>query len=190
MSRILTYSIISILILLAIPSTLAGQVSAGDRWPVVKPDQEEIDGQSLKALFASLATDPHKDLKGIVVLRHEKLVAESYFNGDDTSTLHDIRSATKSITATLMGVAIQHRIINSIDDSIADYLPNLPRDGKEKITIRDLLDMRSGLDADEDDPASPGNETRLDESSDWIKSVYAVPMKATPGKTYNYVSIN
>jgi len=190
MSRILTYSIISILILLAIPSTLAGQVSAGDRWPVVKPDQEEIDGQSLKALFASLATDPHKDLKGIVVLRHEKLVAESYFNGDDTSTLHDIRSATKSITATLMGVAIQHRIINSIDDSIADYLPNLPRDGKEKITIRDLLDMRSGLDADDDDPASPGNETRLDESADWIESVYAVPMKAPPGKRYVYVAIN
>jgi CubicO group peptidase (beta-lactamase class C family) len=89
-----------------------------------------------------------------------------------------------------MGIAIQQHLIHSVDDSIADYLPNLPRDGKEKITIRDLLNMRSGLDADDDDPATPGNESVLDKSADWIKSVYAVPVKVPPGKTYNYVSIN
>jgi CubicO group peptidase (beta-lactamase class C family) len=117
-------------------------------------------------------------------------VAESYFNGDDANTLHDIRSATKSITATLMGIAIERRFIKSADDSIANYLPGLPRDGKEKIRIRDLLNMRSGLDANDDDAASPGNESRLDESPDWIKSVFAVPMKAPPGRNYIYVSIN
>jgi CubicO group peptidase (beta-lactamase class C family) len=161
-----------------------------DRWPVAKPNREKIEGKRLDALFANLATDQTKDLKGIVILRHGKLVAESYFNGDDANTLHDIRSATKSITATLMGIAIQQHLIYSVDDSIADYLPNLPRDGKEKITVRDLLNMRSGLDADDDDPATPGNETVLDRSADWIKSVYAVPVKIPPGKTYNYVSIN
>jgi CubicO group peptidase (beta-lactamase class C family) len=157
---------------------------------VAKPNREKIEGKRLDALFANLATDQTKDLKGIVILRHGKLVAESYFNGDDANTLHDIRSATKSITAALMGIAIQQHLIHSVDDSIADYLPNLPRDGKEKITIRDLLNMRSGLDADDDDPATPGNESVLDQSADWIKSVYAVPVKVPPGKTYNYVSIN
>jgi CubicO group peptidase (beta-lactamase class C family) len=157
---------------------------------LAEPGQERIDGKVLSALFANLATDPHKDLKGIVVLRHGKLVAEWYFNGDDANTLHDIRSATKSITATLLGIAIDRRMISGVDDSIANYLPTLPHDGKERITIRDLLNMRSGLDADDDDPASPGNETRLDASVDWIKSVYAVPLKAPPAKTYIYVSIN
>jgi CubicO group peptidase (beta-lactamase class C family) len=157
---------------------------------VAKPNREKIEGKRLDALFANLATDQTKDLKGIVILRHGKLVAESYFNGDGANTLHDIRSATKSITASLMGIAIQQHLIHSVDDSIADYLPNLPRDGKEKITIRDLLNMRSGLDADDDDPATPGNESVLDQSADWIKSVYAVPVKVPPGKTYNYVSIN
>jgi CubicO group peptidase (beta-lactamase class C family) len=177
-------------ILFALVSTSAGQAHTDDLWPVAKPGQESIDRKKLNALFADLATDPHKDLKGIVILQHGKLVAEAYFNGDDANTLHDIRSATKSITAILMGIAIQDRIVNSVDDSIADHLPNLPRDGKEKITIRDLLNMRSGLDADDADPASPGNEARLDESADWMKSVYAVPMKAQPGKQYMYVSIN
>jgi len=177
-------------VLLAVLLTMASQLPVSDRWPVTKPNQENIEGKRLNALFANLATDPTKDLKGIVVLRHGKLVAESYFNGDDSNTLHDIRSVTKSITATLMGIAIQQHLVHGVDDSIADYLPNLPHDGKERITIRDLLNMRSGLDADDDDPASPGNETRLDESTDWIRSVYAVPMKAAPGKKYIYVSIN
>jgi CubicO group peptidase (beta-lactamase class C family) len=177
-------------ILLAVLLTTASQLPVSDRWPVAKPNHEKIEGKRLNALFANLATDPTKDLKGIVILRHGKLVAESYFNGDDSNTLHDIRSATTSITAALMGIAIQQHIVHRVDDSIADYLPNLPQDGKEKITIHDLLNMRSGSDADDDDPATPGNESRLDESTDWIRSVCAVPMKVPPGKEYAYVSIN
>jgi hypothetical protein len=42
------------------------------------------------------------------------------------------------------------------------------RDGKQAIKNRDLLNMRSLLDADEADPGTPGNEDRLDQSSDWI----------------------
>jgi len=177
-------------VLLAALLATASQLLVSDRWPVATPNQEEIEGKRLNALFAHLATDPTKDLKGIVILRHGKLVAESYFNGDDSNTLHDIRSATKSITATLMGIAIQQHIVRSVDDSIADYLPNLPQDGKQNITIRDLLNMRSGLDAADDDPATPGNESGLDKSTDWIRSVYAIPMKVSPGKQYTYVSVN
>jgi CubicO group peptidase (beta-lactamase class C family) len=119
-----------------------------------------------------------------------KIVAESYFNGDTANTLHDIRSATKSITGLLMGIAIHRHLIRSIDDSISAHLPGLPQDGKQKITIRDLLNMRSGLDADDSNPATPGNEDRLDQSTDWMKTVYAVPMKTQPGRQYVYCSIN
>jgi CubicO group peptidase (beta-lactamase class C family) len=38
----------------------------------------------------------------------------------------------------------------------------LPKDGKEKITIKDLLNMRSGLDANDEDPSTPGDEDNLD----------------------------
>jgi len=184
----LTFRLLATLIfLLAIPAL---PLHANDRWPQAKPDQERIDGKALEVFLASLRTEPHGDLKGIVILRHGNLVAESYFNGDNADTLHDIRSATKSITATLMGIAIDRGMVKSVDDSIASYLPHLPRDGKEKIRIRDLLNMRSGLDANDDDPASPGNETRLDASNDWMKSVYAVPMRTLPGQQYIYVSIN
>lgn len=145
---------------------------------------------ALATIYSDMTQEPNRDLKGIVVLRGGRLLSEHYFNGDSAETLHDIRSATKSITSLLMGIAIHKGIVRSINDSIALYLPGMPKDGKEKITIKDLLTMRSGLDADDDDPTSPGNESTLDQSSDWIRSVYAVPMKRTAGSSYLYCSMN
>ncbi len=145
---------------------------------------------ALQALYEQLRSDEHADLKGIVVLCNGQRVSESYFNGDSAESLHDIRSATKSITATLMGIAIQQGLVHSVNDSIVRYLPGLPHDGKQKITIRDLLTMRSGLAANDDDPLSPGNEDNLDRSADWLQAAYAVPVKEEPGHTYVYCSLN
>lgn len=89
-----------------------------------------------------------------------------------------------------MGIAIRKGLVHSVDDPISRYLPGLPKDGKEKVTIKDLLTMRSGLDADDEDPSSPGNENTLDGSTDWIRTVYSVPMKRPPGAKYLYCSIN
>jgi CubicO group peptidase (beta-lactamase class C family) len=149
-----------------------------------------VDAAALDSLYTAMAQEPHRDLKGIVIVRNGRLVSEHYFNGDSAGTLHDIRSATKSLTSLLMGIAVQKGLVHSVDDSIAQYLPGLPEDGKEKIKVRDLLTMRSGLDADDGDPSSPGNENTLDQSTDWIRTVYAVPMKRTPGVMYLYCSIN
>jgi CubicO group peptidase (beta-lactamase class C family) len=162
----------------------------GIRWTPGEPADYGVDATALDSLYTTMAQEPHHDLKGIVIVRDGRLVSEHYFNGDSVETLHDIRSATKSITSILMGIAVQKGLVHSVDDSIALYLPGLPKDGKEKITINDLLTMRSGLDAYDNDPSSPGNENRLDRSSDWIRTVYAVPMKLTPGTKYVYCSLN
>lgn len=162
----------------------------GILWTQLPPQKSGINSDAIDTLYSDMTKEQHHDLKGIVIVRDGSLVSEHYFNGDSFDTLHDIRSATKSLTSLLMGIAIDKKIIRSVDDPIALYLPRLPKDGKEKIEIKDLLNMRSGLDADDEDPSTPGNEGRLDESSDWIRTVYAVPMKHTPGEKYLYCSIN
>jgi CubicO group peptidase (beta-lactamase class C family) len=177
-------------IVLLLVLSFLGAAWGNVNWPYLPPEAASIDRDALSKLSYDLSADPHKDIKGLVILRGNKLVAEYYFSGDQANTLHDIRSATKSITSILAGIAIQNRLIGSVDDSIAKYLPNLPSDGKEKIAIRDLLNMRSGLDANDDDPSTPGNESRLDNSVDWIKAIYAVPVKSRPGQEYVSCSIN
>ena len=162
----------------------------GNDWPKEKPAELSIDAAALESLYSEMAQEPHHDLKGIVIVRNGRLASEDYFNGDSVNTLHDIRSATKSITSLLMGITIQKGLVHNVNDSIALYLPGLPRDGKEKITIKDLLNMRSGLDANDEDPSTPGDEDNLDKSSDWIHTIYSVPIKRAPGSNYNYCSVN
>jgi CubicO group peptidase (beta-lactamase class C family) len=89
-----------------------------------------------------------------------------------------------------MDIAVQKGLLHGVNDSIAIYLPGLPKDAKEKITIKDLLNMRSGLDTNDKDPSTSGNEDNLDKSSDWIHTIYTVPMNGGPGLKYNYCSIN
>jgi CubicO group peptidase (beta-lactamase class C family) len=160
------------------------------QWSEPEPAKSGVDGATLNALYSDMAQEAHHDLKGIVIVRDGHLVSEHYFNGDSAGSLHDIRSATKSITSLLMGIAIQKGLVHNVEDSISLYLPGLPKDGKEKITVKDLLNMRSGLDAYDENPSSPGNEDTLDKSSDWIRTAYSVPMKLTPGTKYVYCSLN
>jgi CubicO group peptidase (beta-lactamase class C family) len=162
----------------------------GIEWSPAKAENSGIDVAALESIYAYMAQESHHDLKGIVIVRDGRLVSERYFNGDSVDSLRDIRSATKSITSMLIGIAIRKGLILSVDDSIALYLPGLPKDGKEKITTKDLLNMRSGLDADDQNPASPGNEDKLDQSSDWIRTAYSVPMNRAPGTKYLYCSLN
>jgi hypothetical protein len=63
-------------------AVLASSIDSCDRRVLAIPGQQTVDGKALNALFADLVTDPHGDLKGIVVLRQGKLVARAYFNGD------------------------------------------------------------------------------------------------------------
>lgn len=167
-----------------------GLLQASANWPVSSPESVGIRQKALDSLRARLQDDSNRDLKGVVVVRHDRLAVEWYFNGDDQTTLHDIRSATKSVTATLVGIAIDHHLIGAVNDPIGKYLPGLPNDGKQVIRIRDLLTMRSGLAADDEDPDSPGNEDRLDQSTDWMRSVFAVPTRTPPGQDYLYCSLN
>jgi CubicO group peptidase (beta-lactamase class C family) len=184
----------AVLLSAAIPSCKTVQQEADARpagivWSQAKMASTGLDAAAIAALYDKIAQDPHHDLKGIVILRDGMLATEHYFNGDSVSTLHDIRSATKSITSLLLGLAVQQGLIHSVNDSIALYLPDMPRDGKEKITIKDLLNMRSGLDAN-DDPSTLGAEENLDNSTDWMRAVFAVPLIEAPGTRYNYCSIN
>ena len=82
-----------------------------------------------------------------VVLHGNQLLYERYFNGASRESMQTSFSAAKSFTSTLVGIALEDGFIHSLDDPITDYLPELSdRDPRfEKITIRHLLTMMSGL---------------------------------------------
>jgi len=138
-------------------------------------------------LFADLARDSARDIKGVLVTQDDNVVAEAYFNGDDSSTLHDIRSATKSITALLVGIAIDRHLIENEHESVGTIL-GLP--SLRGIALDNVLTMRSGLDDDDRDTSAAGNEARLDQSNDWLRFASHVPLTSAPGVRHVYSSLN
>jgi CubicO group peptidase (beta-lactamase class C family) len=117
------------------------------------PDEERV-----AALFESiLEVDDFEtfleesDTLAFLVIQDDRLLYEHYFNGAQRDSLMTSFSVAKSFTSALIGAAIAQGTINSVDDAITDYLPELAeRDARfEDITIRHLLMMASGLDYQE-----------------------------------------
>jgi len=84
---------------------------------------------------------------GFVVLDDDLQVYERYFGGADRQTRQTSFSVAKSFVSTLIGIAIDEGLIGSVTDPVTDYLPELSeRDPRfERITLRDLLTMSSGI---------------------------------------------
>lgn len=107
----------------------------------------------------------------------------------------DLRSATKSITALLIGIAIDRGAIPSVQTKVVDLLPTRrqtfeadPR--KAAMTLEDLLTMRSGLDCNDWDPKSPGQEDKMYRERDWVAFWSELKMRADPGKEFAYCTGN
>lgn len=107
----------------------------------------------------------------------------------------DLRSATKSITALLVGIAVDRGHIGSVDEAIAPHLPEYaarfaadPR--KAALTWADLLTMRSGLECDDWSRKSRGHEDRMYRKRDWVGFWIAQGIVVAPGSRFSYCTGN
>ena len=87
------------------------------------------------------------DTLGFVVVDDDLLVYERYFGGADRQTRQTSFSVAKSFVSTLVGIAIDEGLIGSVTDPVTEYLPELAEQDPrfERITLRHLLSMSSGL---------------------------------------------
>lgn len=130
----------------------------------------------------------HPDLRAVVVMQKGRIVAERYYNAATPDELHDVRSAGKSVTALLVGIARDRGRVQ-IDQPVQRYWREAAGTAIGPVALRDVLGMRSGLAADDEDPASPGNEDRMDAAGDPKSFVLKVPRAAPPGTVYRYNSL-
>jgi len=100
--------------------------------------------------------------------------------------LHTVQSISKTVTAALIGVAIQRGEIPNVDVPVSSYLKGVP----PTLRLRHLLTMTAGLAWNEDGPyKDPRNDwAELERSFDWIKFIVSKPLESEPGKRFNYSS--
>lgn len=179
--------LLSIVILLGATFRLdAAQVtceSPTHGWQVVAPEEVGIDGDLLAVGEAEIEQDlPY--LRSVSVVRHGCLAYERYFGGTDAGTLFNGFSVTKSVTATLIGMAIAEGYIASVNDSIGDYLSLPEDDPHQSTTIAHLLKMLSGIDWDESSAADIGG--MLQATRNEVDYILGLPLARRPGTHWNY----
>ena len=107
------------------------------------------DPEALGQLVVELKDGEFGEVCSLLVAKGGALVLEEYFGDAAIDKLHPTRSHTKSVTAYVVGKAIELGKIKSVDDPILKYLPEVDASkvlpGIEKLTIQDCLTMSAGL---------------------------------------------
>lgn len=86
---------------------------------------------------------------GLLVVANNKIAYEKYYLGSDENTRFSSNSVCKSFVSALVGIAIDEGYIENVNDSVAKYIKEFRNTEMEKITIKDCLQMSSGIDFDE-----------------------------------------
>lgn len=172
--------------------------SLDDGWRPAAPADVGIDPRPIADMIRAVVDGELAYTHGVLVARHGQLAVEEYFYGFDRETLHDMRSASKTIASTLVGLAVRERRIDGSGAKALTYLPQYRRYAnwdprKADITVRHLLTMSSGLDANDSDRRSAASEGRYQSQTlrpDWIKLALDAPMMEDPGTQPLYGGAN
>lgn len=157
-------------------------------WRTSTPEEQGLDSEQLAEMIDYLQKRNSLNIHSLLIIRNGYIVTDAYFYPFAQDSLHDLASATKSFTSSLIGIAIDQGYIESVEQPILDFFPertvaNLDAD-KEAMTLEDLLTMRSGF------ACYNGGETQIMASPDWVQNTLDLPMAAEPGTRYVYCSPN
>ena len=127
-------------------------------------------------------------LHSLLVSRGGELIFERYYNGIRRERPANIKSASKSVISALVGIAVDRKLIPSVNTPIATFFPELaqgPDRRKREITVEHLLTMRPGLEG-----TSNRNYGAWVTSKNWVRHALARPMFAAPGEEMEYSTGN
>lgn len=119
----------------------------------------------------------------LVISKNNKIIHQQYFNGQDSTTLFNDQSLTKSVMALLIGIAIDKGYIRSVDEKIADFFPKLKIDTdkrKQDITIHQVMNQASGF---YHEGVNVGALLTLPDPSGYV---IKAPLVSEPGKMFRY----
>jgi CubicO group peptidase (beta-lactamase class C family) len=189
------------------PAGCGGPLAMADGWPVSSSQQQGLDPARICGIGRRFENWEEADPHGVVVARRGTLVYERYFADVDrrdgkrghwvlqnARTRHDLHSMAANLVGLLVGIAFDRGWLGDIDAPVFSFFPEyaeLRVAGKDRITLRHLLTMTSGLAWPEtglsyDDPANLAR--RMQTADDPYRFVLAQPLEAAPGSVWDYNS--
>jgi len=155
-----------------------------DDWEVSTPQAEGLDPGLVLSTYQKARN--LSSIYSLLIIKNNRLVAEKYFNGQNHAVANPTASVTKSIISSLAGIALRERILSGLDQTITGFFPEIdwpridPR--KSQITIRQILQMRSGFPWEE----FSGHINLLFSRSNWIPLIEELPLSGDAGSQFGY----
>jgi len=172
----------------------------GEYWPTAgwracRPEGVGIDSEKLTRAF-DYAANPAIETQGLVIIRKGYIVGEAYFDDFGMNSRKESFSLAKSFASALIGIAIDKGLIRGVEETVAEYYPQWQTaatpEAKKRMTIEDLLTMRSGLQWNEDDYYKDRSRNdvylMIDSAKDYIEYVLNKPILYEPGTHWYYSS--
>lgn len=125
-----------------------------------------------------------------LIIKNDTIQYEKYFKGYNQESIIPSFSIAKSVTSILIGCAIDDGLIKSIDEPITNYIPELKKNGFEKVTIKHLLQMTSGLKFSESYINPFGEAATFYYGTNLKREISKLKLKRNPGEKFEYVSGN
>lgn len=173
--------------LAAICALVLSGPSPAEPWPEAAPTDQGLDPARLEEGIDHLGA--LQGVRSVLVTRRGSIVAERSFGGSDANgDPHNIKSASKSLLSALVGIAFERCEISGPEATLAELLPEYARDlpaEKARITLDDLLTMRSGLRSTSGPQYGPWVATK-----DWVAGALTQPLVAPPGTEFTYSTGN
>ncbi|MBI1807556.1 MAG: serine hydrolase [Ignavibacteria bacterium] len=179
------------LFLLMASSPLVGQKAEWPTrgWLTSTPEAQGIDSKQLATIFDAVK-QRNIPIHSLLMVRNGRLVLDATFAPYIAGTVHDLASVTKSITSTLIGIAIDKGYIKSVDAPVLGFFPERTfantDSRKRALTVRHLLTMTSGLCTDFRSGEAQNENVRR--SNDWVQAILDAPLVTDPGSQFAYCS--
>ena len=160
-------------------------------WEISK---SSYDSTIINQLSSKIGEGYFKDINSIVAIKKGKLLLEEYYNKTKREDLHDTRSVGKTFASALAGIAIDQGYIEGVNCPLSDFYtsPHLRETSlaASDISLYHLLTMSSGIDGDDNDSTTPGNEGKMYPQSNWVKWMLELPMSRDrkPGEKWTYLT--
>ena len=130
----------------------------------------------------------------LIVVKDDTVLYEGYANGYTRGSIINSYSIAKSFTSALIGIAIDEKLIGSVEDLMVSYLPELRGKGLDGITLQNLLVMSAGIHYSHEDEQPPllnilpfNDDSRCTNYPDLRSLVLSVrPSGDAPGKVFEY----
>lgn len=142
--------------------------------------------EGVKVGFDDFLED-HKTV-AFMIIRRDTILYERYFKRYDTASIVPSFSMAKSITSILIGCAIDDGLIDSVGQAVTDFLPEMKENGFDKVTIRHLLQMTSGLKFDESYVNPFGHAATFYYGLNLRRAAKKLKLEKEPGTSFSYTS--